>query len=85
MRAVVIGLVMIVTSLAIIMTLSTVLESHAERGHAVEANFDPHENSIVSVASTGVVTVVQKTSSFFQRMAHRIFRGHEEPLPEPEK
>ena len=76
MRPVIIGFVMVVASVAIIMTLSTVLQTQAERGHVVEAGFEPRGDARFDPRLASTKTY---QGSFFQRLAHRIFHGHEEP------
>jgi hypothetical protein len=77
----ILGFVMLVTSIAIIMTVSTVLQTQAERGHTVEAGFEPRGDARFDPRLASAKTY---QGSFFQRLAHRIFHGHEEPAPEAE-
>jgi hypothetical protein len=84
MRPVIIGFFMVVTSLAIIMTLSTVLQGQAERSHPVAAGFEPRTDPRFDPRQA-VTSVAKTQGSFFQRLAHRIFHGHDDPAPEPQK
>jgi hypothetical protein len=79
MRAVIIGFVMVVGSLAIIVTLSTVLQSQAERGHVVASNFEPRTDARFDPRQMSAKTY---QGSFFQRLAHRIMHGHDDAAAE---